>query len=98
MTAGPNRAGCAVLNIDGRPYGDLSRLTERKQCIECCYFHQADHVGGRVNRRQSLIVMMQRVLMGDRLFSLAPYAGRDVFRHAYNLSKPNIWLAFIVSL
>src|ERR1700746_3215617 len=45
-------AACLVPTVDPDPHRDLPLLTERLQAIETRRLHQADHVRGRVYRRQ----------------------------------------------
>jgi hypothetical protein len=79
--------GRAMLNVDGGAHGDFALFAKREQRIESSYFHEADHVRSGINRRQSRIVVVQRVLVRNRLFCLAADANGNVFCHAQEFIK-----------
>ena len=81
------RGGRAMLNVDGGAHGDFACFAKREQRIEGRYFHKADHIGSGINLRQGRIVVVQRVLVRNRLFRLAADADGNIFRHAQEFIK-----------
>jgi hypothetical protein len=72
--ASANAAGRAVLDVNGCPYRDLIVSTMRVQRMERSRLHQADHVRGRVNRRQLRMMGRERVLEVDGFLRLTARA------------------------
>src|SRR5580765_1211850 len=70
-------AGRAVLDVDRNPNRNFSLFTIRLQRLEAGRFHQTDHVGSRVHRRQFGMMRGQRMLQFHRLVGFTSHSDGD---------------------